>query len=115
MSKKEHRDHALYSILAPRMLQIFTEELTLESRPSFSKCRMTPDGKFLDLYVSNGQNTQELAKTLAPYAHELQSIIANAQVLSRMPRVRFRIDAGAASGESVADILDDIRAKYDLS
>lgn len=114
MSKKEHRDHALYSILAPRMLQIFSEELELASRPSFSKCRMTPDGKFLDLYVSNGQD-KELAKTLAPYAQELQSIIASAKVLSRMPRVRFRIDTGAASGESVADILDDIRAKYDLS
>lgn len=115
MSKKEHRDHALYSLIAPRMLQIFSEDLSDAGRPSFSKCRITPDGVYLDLFIHRADEPRELAKQLSEFAPEIQRIIANAKVLSRMPKVRFRVDTGAANTESVVDILDDIRAKYDLS
>lgn len=115
MSKKEHRDHALYSLLAPRILQIFTEELHEDERPSFSKCRMTPDGGYLDIFIQKKNEPQELAKKLSDYAPELQKIIADARVLSRMPKIRFRVDTWANNTASVVDILDDLRAKYDLS
>ncbi len=121
MSKKEHRDHALYSLIAPRMLQIFSENLTdggaggKLDRPSFSKCRITPDGMFLDLFIYRSYEPAILAKQLSEYAPEIQRLIASAKVLSRMPKVRFRVDSGVGNTESVSDILDDLRAKYDLS
>jgi len=115
MSKKEHRDHALYSLLAPRILQIFTEEISEVERPSFSKCRITPDGVYLDIFIHRQHEPKELAKQLSDYAPELQKIIASAKVLSRMPKIRFRVDSGANATASVVDILDDLRAKYDLS
>ncbi len=115
MSKKEHRSHALYSLIAPRLLQIFSEELNDEGRPSFTKCRITPDGVYLDLYVQRSTEPKELVKQLSHHAPDIQRIIANAKVLSRMPKVRFRVDPGSTHTESVIDILDDLRAKYDLS
>lgn len=115
MSKKEHRNHALYSLIAPRLLQIFSEELIDAGRPSFTKCRITPDGVYLDIYIQRATEPRELVKQLSNYASDIQRIIANAKVLSRMPKVRFRVDSGSTHTESVIDILDDIRAKYDLS
>jgi ribosome-binding factor A len=115
MSKKEHRNHVLYSIIAPRLLQIFSEELNDAGRPMFSKCRITPDGAYLDIFIQRTHEPRELVKQMSHYASDIQRIIANAKVLSRMPKVRFRVDPGSTNTESVLDILDDLRAKYDLS
>jgi ribosome-binding factor A len=70
---------------------------------------------YLDIYIHRSHEPRELAKQLSDYAPEIGQIIANAKVLSRMPKIRFRIDTGANNTETVADILDDIRSKYDLS
>lgn len=115
MSKKEHRDHALYSLIAPRILRIFSEELPDAGRPSFNRCRITPDGVYLDLFIYRLYEPRKLAKQLSHYAPEIQKLIADAKVLSRMPKVRFRVDTGMGNTESVIHILDDIRSKYDLS
>lgn len=78
---------------------------------------MSPDGAYLDIYIETGasKNGKDAIRALRNHAAEIQKIIAQAKILSKMPRVRFRNDIQAGNAISVEDILDDIRAKYDLS
>jgi len=54
--------------------------------------KISSDISYLDIYVSSFKNNENLTKTLAIYAHDIQRKLNKSLSLRKNPRIRFRYD-----------------------
>lgn len=78
---------------------------------NITKVKISPDLSYLDISVSSLTNKENLTKTLATHAHQLQRIINKKLSIRKLPRIRFRYDESWEITQNVTNTINNLSQK----
>lgn len=108
------RDEVLFGLLAPVIQNISREHIEGFGRVNLVRCALSMDGAYLDCFIISETNGVACAKALRDFEPIVKKTVAQAKILGKMPKIRFKYDAKETATASVEDILREIESKYDL-
>ena len=82
---------------------------------SVTRVLLTPDQKYLDIFVTAQNETDELPHYLAPIAPNIRERIGRFGALRVLPTVRFRIDFEGRKTDTLLSLISQLDRKYALS
>lgn len=116
MSKPDRFAHTLRELITPEMFTFLQNQPTDFGVVSVTDIKLSPDGKYADVFISSEREIEKLPKTLSPFGKHIRHTISKNLSIYTAPIIRFRIKTGnQSSGKTVAEIIQELENQYDLS
>jgi ribosome-binding factor A len=73
-----------------------------------TKCKVSKDESYLDVFLSAFKNEENLPKRLSDHGFFIQREANKAIKVRRVPKIRFRIDKTGSESVSITSLIDEV-------
>lgn len=95
-------------VISKIIYDVMKEEETEYGLITVTKCIVSKDESYLDVFLSAFRNQESLPKALAKHGYFIQKEANKAIKVRRVPKIRFRIDESGADSVSVTSLINEV-------
>lgn len=107
-SKHSKLENISKKILSDIIHDVMREEESAFGLITVTRCEISSDKSYLDVFVSSFLNTEMLPKALAKHGYFIQKRANEAIDIRRVPKIRFRYDESGEQSSKLTSVINEV-------